>query len=204
MRAPVRHGGRALARGGFTLLEAMMAVGLLGLVTVNVTMVLRATSKAYDSDAAMAAMEVAATQTLDRVCLALMGASREAIDPPVEFPLHTSTVQYEKSLGVQDGLVVWSDPESIAHDVGQSRVVWTANAGMEGAKSVVWGRDVRQLLEAEELNGLDDNDNGLVDETGLTFALEGERVHIWLTLERENDTGQVVRRKIETYVTCRN
>ena len=181
-----------------------MAVGLLGLVTANVTMVLRATSKAYDSDTAMAALEVSAAQTLNRVCLALMGASRDAIDPPVEFPLHTSQVQYEKNLGVADGAPVWSDPETIAHDLQQSRVVWTTNPGEEGSKSVVWGRDVRQLLASEMLNGVDDNGNGLIDETGLTFSMEGERVHIWLTLERLNDAGELVQRKIETCVTCRN
>ena len=74
--------------------------------------------------------------------------------------------------------------------------------------------DLRQLLlcvctvaafmKDEVLNNVDDNMNGITDETGLSFVVDGDSVTIRLTLERMNKEGNPVRVSKETTVTCRN
>jgi hypothetical protein len=53
-------------------------------------------------------------------------------------------------------------------------------------------------------NGVDDNGNGLVDESGLTFISEGSSVTIWLSLERIGPENKPVTYSRKAVITCRN
>ena len=68
----------------------------------------------------------------------------------------------------------------------------------------MWCKVVRPFLEGEQMNGVDDNGNGLIDEKGLVFTLDGSRVTVRLTLERKSETGELITRTVETMITCRN
>jgi hypothetical protein len=63
---------------------------------------------------------------------------------------------------------------------------------------------VRELLEGELPNGLDDNGNGLIDESGLSFEIDGDTITIRLTLERFDAEGTLITRTVETAVTLKN
>jgi hypothetical protein len=67
----------------------------------------------------------------------------------------------------------------------------------------VWSTAVAALLEGELANGLDDNGNGLIDEPGLAFTVDGNDVTVLLTLEREVRGGRSIARTFTSTVRCR-
>jgi len=89
--------------------------------------------------------------------------------------------------------------EMVTRDLG--RLVWVERPGTPSEFRFVVADHVSPLLEGEELNGLDDNGNGLVDEPGLTFVLFRFAVTIRLSVEAPTPGG-LVRETLETTVTC--
>jgi len=76
--------------------------------------------------------------------------------------------------------------------------------GTTEERLVTWCNNVSELVEDELANGIDDNENEMSDETGLTFTVVGEMVTIILTLERPGRGGELIQKTVETVVTCRN
>lgn len=196
---------RRRARRGFTLVEGLISITLLGLVFANVTMVLRMSSKTEGQDSSRLMLEDQARRVLDRIAFAVMGSDRESLFPDPASPTYSEELRYSVSLGVQDGEVVWSDPERIGlGQEDQAQLVWSENPDEEDERRVVWCNVIRPFLEGEVPNGVDDNGNGVIDERGLSFTLQGEMVSIRLCLERALSDGTVVTQTVETIVTCRN
>ena len=100
---------------------------------------------------------------------------------------------------VENGAVVWGDPEEISG--ANAQVVWSQNPGDPDERRVVWSNVVRPFLEGEIQNGTDDNQNGLIDEKGLNFTLQGNRVTIRLTLERARNAGSDLCGRLMTRVS---
>ena len=134
----------------------------------------------------------------------LRGGSRETLFPDPATPIDSSEIRYQVSLGFQDGEVVWSDPEKIGLDQGGSQVVYKKNPDTPEETRSVWCKLVRPFFGGESSNGVDDNGNGLVDEKGLSFTLQGDQVKIRLTLERQQSKGPALIKTVETTVTIRN
>lgn len=197
-------GARTRRRGGFTLLETLIALTVVGLVLGNIVMVTRSTSEAYDQEMSKASLELQLDQTLDRIALALMAASVSSLQPGVANPAFHSTLSYAQSLGVQDGAVVHGAPERISLRIENGEVVWLERPGEPGERMATWTRSVRAFLEGELPNGVDDNGNGLVDESGLAFVIEGSLVRVLLTLEREGAGDRRLTYTRESLVRCRN
>jgi prepilin-type N-terminal cleavage/methylation domain-containing protein len=192
-------------RAGFTIIEVSIAIVLLVIISIKITMLLEMAAEAESTDSADIALEDQARRTLDQIAFAVMGANRETLFPDPESPTFSEEVQYEVSLGVQGGVVVWGDPERIGvNAIDESQVVWIENPETAEERRVVWCNVVRPFLEGEELNGVDDNNNGIIDEKGLNFTLQGNMVWIRLSLERVKSTGEVVTKTIDTRVTLRN
>jgi hypothetical protein len=189
-------------RAGFTAIELSIVLVLLVIVGIKAAMLFDFAAKSQIEDTAELALEDQARRTLDQVAFAVMGANRETLFPDPDSPNHDSRVMYEVSLGVEDGVVVWGDPEEISG--ANSQVVWSQNPGEADERRVVWSNVVRPFLEGEIQNGQDDNQNGLIDENGLNFTLQGNRVTIRLTLERAQPSGGVHTQSVETSVTLRN
>lgn len=191
-------------RRGFTLIEIMITISLVGLVMVNVWMVLRESSDAYSARTVDYDAEVQAQRTLDRICEALIGSNRDSLMIPAENPLFNSQLDFEINIGFEDGVPVFGEPQRIALEDEDRSVVWTQILGEDEERRAVWTRHVRDLLEGEVLNGEDDNGNGLVDERGLNFSLDGKMVVVRLTIERPGPNGGLVTKTLESRVTCRN
>jgi hypothetical protein len=84
----------------------------------------------------------------------------------------------------------------------RNQVTWFENPGAPQERRVVWSNLVRDLLEGEEVNGIDDNANGLIDEDGLSFTVDGSRITVRLSL---GTTGRGEETKsVETTISCRN
>ena len=130
-------------RGGFTLIEVMIALTLIALVLANVGMVVRSSSSAYELQMSLSYVNTQANITLDRIALALMGSSPDTFIPTQQAPAWTMDVEYQKNLGIQDGEPVWSDPERIEYLTQQERVVWTEKPELPGELLADPGADER-------------------------------------------------------------
>jgi len=192
-------------RRGLSLVEVLIALGLMGLVLGNVYMVIGKGTKSYGVQTGDSVADAHARRTLDRVALAVVGASRSSIYDAMEAPFSGSEINYQTCLGVEDGEVVWSAPQRIAltNDTGR-QVTWFEQPGLANERRVAWSNWVTQLFEGEVANGLDDNRNGLKDEKGLSFDLDGDSVIIRLTIEKPGVDGEPIVKTLQTRVTCRN
>ena len=89
--------------------------------------------------------------------------------------------------------------------VDEKRVNWIENFGLPGQRTHILCNGVRDALEGEVAdNGIDDNANGLVDEEGLSITIDGERITIQLTLERQDSLGDHVQHTLRRVVALRN
>jgi hypothetical protein len=184
----------------------MIAVALLGLVIGNVYMVLGDSSKAFGSQTTVFEAETQARRTLDRIALAVVGASRDTLFQTPSAPASTPELNFTTSQGLQDGAVLEGNPQRItlSNADGYHQVTWAENPDTESERKSVWTKFAAEFLEGETLNGDDDNGNGLIDEKGLNFVLEGNSVLVQLTIARKAADGTWITRTLEARVTCRN
>ena len=192
-------------RSGFTLVELMIALVLLGIVVTKLTIVIGEARSSFGRESARMAVEDRALYVLDQIAFAVMGSDRGTLNPDPALPAFSSLLRYQISMGVEDGEVVWSAPQRIAltNDTGR-QVTWFEQPGLANERRVAWSNWVTQLFEGEVANGLDDNRNGLKDEKGLSFDLDGDSVIIRLTIEKPGVDGEPIVKTLQTRVTCRN
>lgn len=191
-------------RRGFTLLEALIVTSLVGVVVIKVCLLMRMRSTTQSSEITAMTVEDQARRVMEQIAFALMGADRDRVTPDPESPNYSSEVRFEVRMGVENGEVVWGDPQWMGITDAERQVAWRERPDEPDGRRVVWCNVVRPFLEGELMNGIDDNGNGLVDEKGLTFALEDELVTIRLTLERADESGHSVQRSVEMAVALRN
>lgn len=200
MRAP-----KLLRRSGFTLLELLMVLSLLGIILVKATMLMSTSSDVIGKQSAALVLEDHARIVLDRIALAVMSCDRDSLAPVIAEPGHGTELRYQISLGVEDGEVVWADAEEISFEgIETNQIIWRRNPDLAAEKRVAWSNLVRPFLEGELANGVDDNGNGLVDEEGLSFTIEKNSVTIRLSFGQTLKDGQRITTTLETVATCRN
>ena len=200
MKMAAIHGPRA----GLSILELMMGLTLLSIVFFKAHGALTATNEHERQATREVVLEDQARHVLRQIAFAVMGANRETLIPDAEAPLSVEDLRFQVNLGIQNGEVVWSDPEMVAMDENELRVYWSQNPDTENERRVVWTSLVAPFMEGELPNGMDDNGNGLIDEKGLSFVVDRNAVSIRLTLERLYENGDTVTETVETTVTCRN
>ena len=200
MKRPPRN----YARAGFTLLEIMMACIILGILGGKLVMVMGDAMQTSNEETAQVFVEDQARKLMRQIAFAVMGSDRETLAPTIAAPLDSDDIRYRINLGLQDGEVVWSDEEMIELEEDAPQVAWSRNPETVDELRVVWSNAVAPFLEGEIPNGMDDNGNGLIDEKGLSFVVDGNAVQIRMTLEAPGPDGNMVPYTIETVVTCRN
>jgi hypothetical protein len=181
-----------------------VALVLLVLVIGNVYSLLRKSSKAIGAQNSAFDIEVQAQRAMDHITMAIVGASEATLQIPQEPPFFTSVLNYKESLGIQDGAIVSSPQQRIEYTNTSGEVTWIESPGTTEEKRVVWSKNIPQFLQEEIANGIDDNHNGIIDETGLSFAKSGKSITIYLTVKRTTPDGHVFEKKLEDTVTCRN
>lgn len=190
---------------GTTLIEALIAMALVSLLSLMGVLLVRMTRTSDSTDASSLELEDQAYRLLDRIAYAIVGTDKDKLFPDPVTPIHSSELTYEVVIGVEDGEVVWGDPERIGlAEENASRLLWNRNPGEEDEQRSVWCNVVRPFLVGELPNGVDDNGNGLVDEKGLSFTLQGNMVTIRITLERARREGLPLIKVVETTVRVRN
>src|SRR5262245_9855808 len=100
-------------RAGFTVIEAVIALTLVGRVLIRLMLVMDEARRAHQEESLSMALEDQAMELIDRIAYAIVGSSRESLTPALAAPFPMAEIRYQISLGVEDGAVVWSDPEVI-------------------------------------------------------------------------------------------
>jgi prepilin-type N-terminal cleavage/methylation domain-containing protein len=184
-------------RAGFTLSEMVIAAVVFSIALGAPASLYVSTSRLYRNESAVRELEAISRTILGeivgRVRLSSSGGTTLAT---------LSTVDFQRTTGYAAGAAVLGDPErfelrytladpddGVDNDgdglVDECSVAWVENQGLVTERSRRIGEWVRESLEDEiPDNGVDDNGNGLIDEPGLAFAPDGERLTVWLTLER--------------------
>lgn len=192
-------------RAGFTLIETTIAIALLAIVMVNSLTLLETTRKSDEAQADQLELQLLASQALDRIVLALVEADEEATLPQNEAPFSDSLINYQTSLGVEDGVEIMSEQAQISLEQKEDRILWKRNPGTADEQQVTWSRHVSDFLVDEiGMNLGDDNGNLLIDEEGLSFNIEQGSVLIRLTLSREDSNGNEITASAETRAAFRN
>jgi prepilin-type N-terminal cleavage/methylation domain-containing protein len=195
---------RESGSAGFTIIELLIALALFLVLANKASVVLNAAGKFTADESATLVLDDQAHQVLDRIAAAILGTNGETLIPDAEAPAHSSELLYQVLLGVEEGQAVWSDPEQITLSDNLRKVLWRQNPDTPGETRVVWSNLVRPYLEGEVPNGADDNGNDLVDENGLTFVIDRNRVTVQISLTQEQSDGRVLIRTLATTATCRN
>lgn len=199
---------RKHAQSGFTLVEMVIVMALATVLIVKVVMLLQMQGDAQKRTETVVAMEENARRVMDQIGYAIMGAADERLNPDAPFPLYSSELSYEASLGVVDGEIVWDDAEWVGLTEAEGQLAWKERPDEPDERRVVWTNAVRPFLAGELMNGVDDNDNGLIDEKGLAFCIDREanqaKVIIRITLERKDSHGLPLTSTLQETVTCRN
>jgi len=192
------------SRSGFTLMEITLAGSLLMIVAVKAHGALNSATNGIDKETQRAFIEEQARRVLRQVGFAIMGSNRDSLLPGTEGNISSGELSYRVNLGISDGDVVWSDMNKVAMDNDDLKVFHAINPNQDDESRVYWTNLVAPFLEGEIPNGMDDNGNGLIDETGLSFVIDGNSVTIRMTLQRILDDGTTLTETVSTVVTCRN
>ena len=195
--------GSPSTKGGFTLLELMLALALLGIVMYKGLFVVSNAVKSSSEVTTDVIVEDQARKVLNQIAALVMSSDRDSLNPVAAAPLSSEDIGYRVNLGLQDGEIVRGDPELIGMEEDIQQVFWSKNPETPEEVRVVWSNLVAPYLEGEIPNGMDDNGNGLIDEKGLSFVIDRNAVTIRLTLDRVVE-GRPVTKTVQTTVTCRN
>ena len=186
------------------MLELIIALAILGLLVTNVGLVMKTSSSVTKAGLRIEQLESQADLTMDRIALAIMASSSEGIVPAPMAPDSADFLRFARNSGVENGEILWGNEEIIELEADSGQVVWRENMDLPDERRVVWSRWVTDLLEGETANAADDNGNGLEDEAGLAFDMNGRLITIRITLESEDSEGSVLTKTRETRVTARN
>ncbi len=191
-------------RAGWSLIEIMVAMGLMALVMASVFMTMESGQQAIRARSAETDAELRSWRALERIVDEVRAAARSSLAPAPSPPFSTSDITFQEALGFEGGAFQLGNPMRIRLIPGTGRVVRTENPGLPGEQSVGLCTGVSALLEGEVLNNADDNANGLTDEGGLCFTLEGDLMRIRLTITVPGPDSTILTRTMETSVFLRN
>ena len=209
-------------RRGFTLIEAAIAVAMMGSALAAILYVLASTSRAFQTGSLLARMDAEADLALQRACNALRGADAAWLTPPDPTGSELQ-LDFQRAAGLQDDgtpipdvverLVFEYDDlevdDGVDNDgdelIDEGRLVYVLDVGGTNQRRVL-ARDVVEAPPGEVLgNGVDDDDNGVVDDRGFSFILDEGALTLRLTLERvDHATNGTLVQTYQRTVTLRN
>jgi hypothetical protein len=179
-------------------------------------------ANAFRTGAVRNEIETNARRCLDRLSRELLAARRGSINALPETPAWDNELLYDRFDGVSaaDGTMSW-DPNRIAFEyeagevddgldndgdglIDEGQIVMTRGWGTADPSQVTLCRYVREFAEREEVNGVDDNGNTLVDERGFCLERDGDYLTIRLSVERFDADGRLMTSSLETSIWIRD
>lgn len=213
------------SRRGSTLIEALIASAMLVMIGSTALLVSDTATRSFRTETQSSELEATARTALGKIAAYLRSADGGAINPPgVAAPDSTWWLDFRRGNGFDDvaDAVLWGDPERLTFEydpgdpddgvdndgdglIDEGRVVHIDNPNAPNERRVVLCNWVSENLEGEVPgNLLDDNGNGLVDETGFCVSFDGSRATVRLTLERLDKYGNRIDQTFERSIAMRN
>ena len=217
MRTPLKN-----RRAGFTLIEAMITLTLVGVVLGSVVTIGVSGANAFRTGTVRNGIESNARRTLDQLTRELLTARRGSTNALPESPDWDNQLLFDRFDGVSaaDGSLSWM-PMRIAFQyedgevddgadndgdglIDEGEIVLTRDWGGANPVAVTLCRNVREFAEGETLDGADENGNQLVDERGFSLERDGDYLTIRLTVERFDADGRLMTSSQETSIWIRD
>lgn len=211
---------RTPERAGFTLTELTIALFLLASMVMMAGLATDRGMGALRQHRSEQQAIVVVQRTLQRIARELEFAGLGGMTP--RNPLGEDHVSYRICNGYDAGTsaAVWGgertlrleyDPgdgdDDIDNDgdglIDEGILVLVENVGGADEQRIVLATGVAEYLQGEELNGDDDNGNGLVDERGLTLTFVDALATVRLSLQASGANG-VITKTLETTVSVHN
>jgi prepilin-type N-terminal cleavage/methylation domain-containing protein len=208
---------------GFTLLELLVTVAILGLVLTSLGLVQSRSSNESMVLRARSIAESRARRTLDSIASELTAVGRSLLLPDPTTALGASTVTFQHPTGVSNlGLVLWGnasrlalelDPKELDNGVDddgdglidERQLAFTRDFGTANARRVVLCTNIPELAPGEIAgNGIDDNGNGVVDEAGFNVRRIGDLLSVHLTVQQPYGRNRVASSTLETSIVLHN
>ena len=205
------------------LLEVSVASALLVLFASGALLFASSSRKAYRTESLSSELDSSARSALATIGVRLRTASSGNLTPVgTQAPFNSNWVSFRRGTGYAVGMPQWGDPELITFEydpgdpddgvdndgdglIDEGRVVWIENQGAPNELRKVLCNWVAEDLEGEiPGNNLDDNENGLVDEPGLSFDFEARRATVRMTLARRDALGVLIEHTVERTFALRN
>jgi prepilin-type N-terminal cleavage/methylation domain-containing protein len=215
------HDNTAGRRGGFSLVEVLVAAALLAVVLSSVALVGGAADKAYRTGTIESHLESKVAIAVDSMVDELRIAGVDTITPDPIPGVGASNIRYVQATGITNGEIDWTPLRTLRLEletgelddgidnnanglIDEGRILLIEDLGGPDERQWVLTRWVAEFLEGEIENGLDDNGNGLVDESGFLVERIGESYVIRLTLQRRTVEGYLLTRTAQTSTKPRN
>jgi hypothetical protein len=210
---------------GMTLLELAIAGSLLAAFGGAAMLATDTAGKSFRTEVVSANLESAARNALGTITHQLRAAGAgEVPQSVVAAPGFTDTIDFRRVVGFDDvaDQVLWGDPERIEFEydpgdpndgidndddglVDEGRIVHFINPDTPDERRAVLCNWVSESLGRETPgNFIDDNGNGLLDESGFCVVFDGDRATIRMTLARRDKWGQLIDHTFVKSVTLRN
>lgn len=211
----------ARARGGFTIVELVIAMAVMTTTLLAIGLVFERASRSYEEGQIDRTLEAQAHRATDFVVRQFLDAGVGQIVAPPLAPLGASNITYQRAQGWNGAGVDWGGlltlrleleegelddgADNNGNGLADERCLWwIANEGQPDEERRLVTRWVRELAPGETANGADDDGNGLQDDGGLSFELQGNVLVVRLALERVAYRGRIASYATQTSVRLRN
>jgi len=212
----------ANGRRAFTLVEMLIASAIIAVIMGAIGVTVLRGKENFRQGVTSAVLEARGRRVLERMVTELQSAETASLNPMPNPPLGSSSLRFRASAGYNGTAKLWTpwsriafvpdprDPvDGVDNDgdgmIDEGRVVLVRDDGGPGQVQITLANHVSKLLEGEKANVADDNGNGLVDEAGLSFTIDGNQtLTIRLTLGARDPRGRTMLRTVQTSVRTRN
>ena len=217
----MRHPAARSAQRGFSLLEVLSSLVILAVVGGLSLQAVGVTSRASAATTFQSELTQRAHRTIGYLARQLQEARGASLVPVPDEPFGTSVLTFQCAEVPDTEEIVWGanrrielvpspgdprDGRDNDHDgfVDEHELRIVHEVGTPGERTTVLARNVAALLAGETDNGLDDNENGLVDEPGFCISQRDGLLNLRLSLQGKDPDGRIVTRTVEMTVWPRN
>jgi hypothetical protein len=214
-----RAGGK---RAGITLLEVVLASGLLVTALGAVAMMSTKTEDAYQTASAALRIEQNLHRALHRAASELTTTGSDHLTPPNPAEaIAFQTIDFQSVVGNNGGLPALGSLSRLAMEISEGEIddgvdndfdglvdeqefVFRTGVGTGAEKRVVLCHDILEFTEGELEDGADNNGNLLADEPGFHFVRTGDVLTLRLSAAGFDHNGMRITRTAELVVRMRN
>lgn len=209
------------ARAGFTSIEVLIGAVLMASLLLVAGLATDRCMSLFRQRRAAQVVGSSANRLLQRVAGELAFARRGTLQPAALETQGSSSILYNKCLGVSAGAVQWSSVFTLRWEldtgeaddgldnngnglVDEGLLALIENEGLASERRVVLGHGLCEFMPGETFDGADEDADGLIDERGACFSIAGDVLSVRIGQQGIGPDGRPITRVVETSVFIRN